>query len=181
MIKLWIAFTGLCMLLLVACKDEVDGPIILIHSFDVALVDKLGNDLLDPNVDNHYEPERIRIYKIVANVEDEIHGDGLSYVPDGACFVPVEEQKEAISNGCQQAFLISISAVYEDAIVNGQSRIVVKWNEAEQDTIVCDIDPDWCNNIRSVYVNGVCKWTYKDFNPILGPQSIGSPGVRLVK
>ena len=42
--KLWIAFTGLCMLLLVACKDEVDGPIILIHSFDVALVDKLGND-----------------------------------------------------------------------------------------------------------------------------------------
>ena len=81
------------MLLLVACKDEVDGPIILIHSFDVALVDKLGNDLLDPNVDNHYEPERIRIYKIVANVEDEIHGDGLSYVPDGACFVPVEEQR----------------------------------------------------------------------------------------
>lgn len=66
-------------------------------------------------------------------------------------------------------------------IVNGQSRIVVKWNEAEQDTIVCDIDPDWCNNIRSVYVYGVCKWTYKDFNPILGPQSIGSPGVRLVK
>lgn len=87
--KLWIAFTGLCMLLLVACKDEVDGPIILIHSFDVALVDKLGNDLLDPNVDNHYEPERIRIYKIVANVEDEIHGDGLSYVPDGDCFVPI--------------------------------------------------------------------------------------------
>ena len=87
--KLWIAFTGLCMLLLVACKDEVDGPIILILSFDVALVDKLGNDLLDPNVDNHYEPERIRIYKIVANGEDEIHGDGLSYVPDGACFVPI--------------------------------------------------------------------------------------------
>lgn len=29
------------------------------------------------------------VSKIVANGEDEIHGDGLSYVPDGACFVPI--------------------------------------------------------------------------------------------
>ena len=58
-----------------------------------------SNDLLDPNVDNHYEPERIRIYKIVANVEDEIHGDGLSYVPDGACFVPILGPQSICSPG----------------------------------------------------------------------------------
>lgn len=55
-------------------------------------------------------------------------------------------------------YYTNLIVVYTDIIQDNHSTVIVKWNEQEADTVVCEVDPSWYDNIRKVYINGELLW-----------------------
>lgn len=136
--------------LFISCDKEVDpGKVIIEHMITVALVDKEGNELLNVENENAYDPAKIRIYK-VQDGKETLYADGTQDLVFGVNFLG-----EDVATGHYYTNLI---VVYTDIIQDNHSTVIVKWNEQEADTVVCEVDPSWCDNIRKVYINGELLW-----------------------
>lgn len=136
--------------LFISCDKEVaPGKVIIEHMITVALVDKEGNELLNVENENAYDPAKIRIYK-VQDGEETLYADGTQDLVFGVNFLG-----EDVATGHYYTNLI---VVYTDIIQDNHSTVIVKWNEQEADTVVCEVDPSWYDNIRKVYINGELLW-----------------------
>lgn len=163
---------------LIACSDD-DEPtpgVVLQHSVQVVLTDEEGNDLLDMRNEGSYDPEEIRIYKVI-NGEEELYVDGSMDAPYGVIFA--NKQEWVGMEGTPDVSYVDLLVMLPETIVDNRTTVVVKWNETESDTFVCEIDPEWNNNIRKVYVNGELKWDEHTLSPIYN--DYGSPAISLVK
>lgn len=136
--------------LFISCDKEVaPGKVIIEHMITVALVDKEGNELLNVENENAYDPAKIRIYK-VQDGKETLYADGTQDLVFGVNFLG-----EDVATGHYYTNLI---VVYTDIIQDNHSTVIVKWNEQEADTVVCEVDPSWYDNIRKVYINGELLW-----------------------
>ncbi len=172
-----------------SCKDDDDDDIIvngvvLEHSVDVILIDEDGNDLLDSRIEGAYDPNEIRIYKVVDG-EEKLYRQGNLDAPYGVGFADKQEW-EALGEDIPPYSYVDLLVTFYDIIENNHSTVIVKWNAAEADTITCEVNPDWYNNINKIYVNGELKWErYKMGDSIwdtLGDQSSSvQPCMHLVK
>ena len=136
--------------LFISCDKEVDpGKVIIEHMITVALVDKEGNELLNVENENAYDPAKIRIYK-VQDGKETLYADGTQDLVFGVNFLG-----EDVATGHYYTNLI---VVYTDIIQDNHSTVIVKWNEQVADTVVCEVDPSWYDNIRKVYINGELLW-----------------------
>lgn len=136
--------------LFISCDKEVaPGKVIIEHMITVALVDKDGNELLNVENENAYDPAKIRIYK-VQDGKETLYADGTQDLVFGVNFLG-----EDVATGHYYTNLI---VVYTDIIQDNHSTVIVKWNEQEADTVVCEVDPSWYDNIRKVYINGELLW-----------------------
>ena len=62
---------------------------------------------------------------------------------------------------------------------NGRTTAIVKWNKTDADTIVCEVNPDYLNEIEKIYLNGEFVWDTRTVSPIY--KVAGEPEVIIVK
>jgi len=107
----------------------------------ITVVDRQGNNLLDPNQEGAYDPKEIKIfYERNGNMEEFY--EGHLDMPRNFRIDPPEFERDYIM-----------------ALVLDSEKTIIQWNEAEADTIQAEIHDDGAIVIvRKVYYLGELKW-----------------------
>ena len=80
--------------LFISCDKEVaPGKVIIEHMITVALVDKEGNELLNVENENAYDPAKIRIYK-VQDGKETLYADGTQDLVFGVNFLGEDVEQD---------------------------------------------------------------------------------------
>lgn len=137
-----------------SCKDEVEeGEENLRQpstSLYVVLLDKEGNDLLDPETEGAYDVEKIKtqVYWIIdgekvlnanrssISLVDRMLGDEMFYPYYQLCFMIADGEPDE----------------------EGKITVIIKWDETFSNTITCDVNTDYFKEIERVYVDDELAW-----------------------
>lgn len=98
----------------------------------------------------YYPADKIRLYSVSEDGKENLYHNGLADYPFGV-FYNTEE--------CDKCYVLVTANPH--SLLQLRVKTILKWNETESDTIVCDTDPDWLYNVKTVYFNGDLKWEWK--------------------
>ena len=143
-----IATTMLC-----SCSEEKDNGVPG-HDFAnmFSLVDKAGNDLLDPQSPNHYNtPETIRIYRL------EDGEKVLQYNPMSGS--PYAFNIHAPEDTFKEKYLMSVAQSWD--ISEEFAVVYVEWNAEETDTIEYQRELIYNSRLKliNIWYNGQLVWS----------------------
>lgn len=128
-------------------KDEVPGSA---ASFDtlifITILDKQGNNLLDPNQEGYYDPRHIKIFYDRNGRMEEFYEGHLDMPRNFRIDAPEFERD------------------YVMALVLDSEKTIIRWNEHESDTIQAEFHKTDFPSIRvtKVYFNSELKWDIED-------------------
>lgn len=130
-----------------SCENEVDDEPLVgrppSSDFYVLMFDQQENNMLDPGYDGPFDLDKVQIYKTKDGKESVQSGISHEYF-----YIDVGG-KVLDSISCAN---LSTSP-YEDYADNLETMII-RWNETETDTIVCEVDPEYYNEVKRIYLNG---------------------------
>lgn len=169
--------------MLVACGDEEGEDEMwfdeIISTWGaIVILDEQGNDLLDPDTEGCYDPEKFRIYFVKDDGSTELFYKPASDCPYGFLYPSADEQRHALGEGIGKYFYVSM-ALYDWDICSGadHSKVILQWNEHERDTLECELGD---RGIEKVYSNGELIWKEYDVSPIW-EKIITYPSFKLIK
>lgn len=159
---------------LLSCDDEpAPGPRPAHQTVDVMLQDENGRDLLDQEQPDAYNPDDIQLYFLIDN--QEVLMANVPYIGDPSGITYHGPEGTYIPKICS----VSLFLAYDKAVENGRTTAIVKWNKTDADTIVCEVNPDYLNEIEKIYLNGEFVWDTRTVSPIY--KVAGEPEVIIVK
>jgi hypothetical protein len=118
-------FTFLSLLFLSGCAEELECcQNVFTHYYDVAVIDSLERDLLDPNTPGAINHNDIRLFRLETNHEVEValKGGGVLDNPHGV--MPLEE------DGSRFVRLFFDSQGLEDEFIG-----IIQWDKNKRDTV----------------------------------------------
>lgn len=119
-------FAFLSLLFLSGCAEEPECcQNLFIHYYDVAVIDSLDRDLLDPNTPRAINPDDIRLFRLEANKEVEVapKGGGIPDSPNGV--MSYEE------GGRRYIRLFFDYQGFADEFIG-----IIQWDNNKRDTVV---------------------------------------------
>jgi len=147
--KKLLIFSFTLVLLLSCKKTKEESAIVLSSNVDINLVDAAGNDLLDPNIPNTYNNNRISI-SYVTNGNPIVYHDNSDY-PNG--YFIFKENMDSL-------YTIRVFLNFDKN--EKYPTTLIHWKNNETDTIRTKFKYINKNIILdSLWYNGVLKW---DFN-----------------
>jgi len=125
------------------CKRDSSTASVVTTAMDIAYKDNLGNDLLDPLIQNYFKQSNIHVYTVLDNVKTEVYNPSMTY-PNGFRIYKNDE--------LNQFFM----TIYLES-----DTMLVQLNQNTTDTITCSIDKSNGNQIlRKFWYNGTLKWEF---------------------
>jgi len=131
-------------MIFLSCQEEKNSTNIDTH-IEIAVVDKNGNDLLNPSAENSFKEENIKIYYLINGVVEEVFYPNLDYP---RCFRIYER------DGIYRMRLSPNGNEKDEFPVT-----YIKWNETDTDTVKCNFSRGDNSLIcTKVWYNGVLMW-----------------------
>jgi hypothetical protein len=137
-------------LVLISCHKETPENKVIVDTVNwIILKNKAGDNLLDPNVPNHYENNKIYVFKLDSDRKEIVlQNNKVMSLPEMAYFISIVEYG------------------IEDAKVN-QTTVYLKLSQSEIDTINIEYKIDNGNLYNTkLWYNGVLRWTRENDIPI---------------
>lgn len=157
---------------LTACDDD-EKPIRQPYTtLSVFVLDEEGNDLLNSQNENAYSLDEIRVYHIIDGQEKLVAN------PDGVDLLLYTPENYS-GTYPDSLYYVNLAVRNSDLTAGNRCTSIVKWNNTDADTIVCEVNPDYFNEINEVYVNGELMWDTHTVSPIFNVA--GTPGIKLIK
>ena len=120
-----------------------------------------------------YNPDDIQLYFLIDN--QEVLMANVPYIGDPSGITYHGPEGTYTPKICS----VSLFLAYDKAVENGRTTAIVKWNKTDADTIVCEVNPDYVNEIEKIYLNGEFVWDTRTVSPIY--KVAGEPEVIIVK
>ncbi|MDD3004442.1 hypothetical protein [Flavobacterium sp.] len=134
---------------IVSCSsDETKNAVLIATSIDVSITNEAGQDLLNSQNENSYNPQDIKIYYI-DNFNAEILFDRPLWDYSKGFFIYERPNDK---------FAIRI---FTNDIIESEIRTtLIKWNNTETDTIKCEIEREgnYYTAVTKVWYNGILKY-----------------------
>ncbi|MBN3582649.1 hypothetical protein JYB64_09670 [Algoriphagus aestuarii] len=138
-----ISIVSIFLLLIVnSCKENEQPTFFTVDMMAfITVLDKQGNNLLDPNQEGAYDFRDIKIYYKRNGIMEEFYEAHLD-MPRNFRIDPPEFERDYIM-----------------ALVLDSEKTVIQWNKTEADTIQAEIQDDASSVIvQKVYFMGELKW-----------------------
>ncbi|MBE9466761.1 MAG: hypothetical protein IMY72_00400 [Bacteroidetes bacterium] len=131
--------------LLSACQKEESNQFNLDTSFSMSVLDKNNNDLLNPNNNNSFKEENIKILYLIDGEKIEVNKPMLDYPKGFRIFEHENEYRIAIFPNNESILKFPITYII--------------WNSTERDTIKCEIQgTDKSEICKKIWYNGALTW-----------------------
>lgn len=130
-------------LLIISCSKEDQPQFATVSQMTfITLLDKQGNNLLNPSQEGYYDPQNIKIFYERNGRLEEFYQDHLD-MPRNFRIDPPEFERDYIM-----------------ALVLDSKKTVIRWNDNESDTIRAEFMDGGIPNaiVTKVYFNGELKW-----------------------
>jgi hypothetical protein len=138
-------------------KSNPDGGIVIDLSSDIRVVNKQGQNLLDPATQNSLHKENIKTYYLIDGIKTEMYDGRLDY-PRQFKIVNVGPQSMKYPNESIFEIFANPKGVPDK---NGDeiTTTYIEWNNADTDTLVTQIRHAGASIfIKKVWYNGAVTW-----------------------
>ncbi len=132
-------------------EDETEKVAVFFDtSVEISLKNQSGEDMLNPNNQNGYRAENIKIYYLVNGEKQEVFDVNMDYPRNFLIFQLENEYRIRIFQNSAETEELPIT--------------YVEWNENETDTLQAEYDRTYNNQprVQKVWFNGDLKWDGKD-------------------
>ncbi|MCB2197431.1 MAG: hypothetical protein KQH79_16345 [Bacteroidetes bacterium] len=150
------------LLAVISCSEEEDTKSysVISTTVKIAIVNDQGEDMLDPQIQNHFDENDIKVLHKI-NGELEVFSEGLL---DASRGFKIYKPYELGFNEQYLFCLLATDPSYKTGYLDDYMPIAyIQWNETDMDTLQCQYQETGAIlRTVTVWFNGIEKWNYEN-------------------